>query len=219
MQSEEFVRNNPYAKMPALLVGGATDSGSAPPLCIYESQVILEYLADKHKARLSVANPDTIEKALNVQQRALAKLAVRVHGILVYIASPSASGTAAGILATQGLLYKLEMPVSERLLRVRDLWAQLDALERIMRDAAKGTEAEGDPARTTFLTARVCSLADFPVFATLVWLADLVPRHGAQGGGGVGQRVRRLRVHLRRAATDQGLLRARAQVLRRRRGV
>jgi len=176
LRSERFLAINPQGKFPVLIVGGAAAAATAGdcggPLCIYESQVILEYIADKHRDKLLLGNPAVFEKQLNVEQRAFARLLTQVHDI--YIGSPNAAQ--AGFCATQGILYKTDMLPQERLARACDLWPQLDALEKIMENAAKGTEAESDPSKTTFAVGNVCTLADFTLYATFVWLEALVPR-------------------------------------------
>mmetsp|Transcript_56152 Transcript_56152/g.102975 ORF Transcript_56152/g.102975 Transcript_56152/m.102975 type:complete len:248 (+) Transcript_56152:90-833(+) len=147
LSSEEYLKFNPQGKMPALI--------KADGSCIYESQVILEYLADKYAEEVKQSCT-----ASTPELRAQAALLLRVHDL--YIAS--ASCNAPGHYANQGMMYKTDVPMPQRSAQVQDLKKQLDEIERLM-------DASGPWAVGTELT-----YADVAMFPTYIFITELSPR-------------------------------------------
>ena len=90
---------------------------------LFESQVILEHLADKHASRLK----EPLQPA-TLTARTKARLLVRVHDI--YVSSPNCAQE--GFFSTQGAMYKKDMVMEERQARIKDLALQLDVLEGLL---------------------------------------------------------------------------------------
>ena len=145
MKSEQYRSINPMGKMPAMV----TDEGTM----LFESQVILEHLADKHASRLKEPLQPTTLAA-----RTKARLLVRVHD--VYVSSPNCAQD--GFFSTQGVMYKKDMVIEERQARIKDLALQLDVLEGLLDGA--GPWAAGE-----------LSLADIVLHPTYIFVAELAP--------------------------------------------
>lgn len=146
LQSPDFLKINPQGKFPALITEGG--------LTLYESQVILEYIADVYEKDLKVSC-----RASTPEARAVAALLNRVHD--VYVAS--ANSTAPGYIAQQGVMYKASVPVAQRSAMTQDLKKQLDELERLM-------DASGPWAAGQDLT-----FADLSMFPTYIFISEMAP--------------------------------------------
>eukprot|EP00929_Paragymnodinium_shiwhaense_P019817 TRINITY_DN13399_c0_g1_i1.p1 TRINITY_DN13399_c0_g1~~TRINITY_DN13399_c0_g1_i1.p1 ORF type:complete len:330 (+),score=58.80 TRINITY_DN13399_c0_g1_i1:98-991(+) len=141
---------NPIAKMPALF-------SSDHSFVLFESQVILDFLADKFHHRLkhsfSCMTPELTAKV---------RMLIQIHDI--YIASPNGKGE--HFYANQHVLYKPSMPMEERTARMHELNEALDLLEAKMAHHDEGPYAVGHH----------LTLADFVLWPTYVWLGCLGPQ-------------------------------------------
>jgi len=146
MRSGQYRAINPMGKMPAMVTGEGT--------MLFESQVILEHLTDKHASRLK----EPLQPA-TLTARTKARLLVRVHDI--YVSSPNCAQE--GFFSTQGAMYKKDMVMEERQARIKDLALQLDVLEGLLDGA--GPWAAGE----------TLSQADIVLHPTYIFIAELGP--------------------------------------------
>eukprot|EP00966_Prymnesium_polylepis_P009291 214515-Prymnesium_polylepis.1 len=146
MNSDEYREINPMGKMPALITAeGAT---------LYESQVILEYLADKHASRLKQpCRPSTLAA------RTKSRLLIAVHDM--YISGPNC--TQDGYFGNQGVMYKKNMADDERKARTADLAKQLDVIEGLLDESGP------------FASGAEISLADCVLYPTYIFVTELAP--------------------------------------------
>ena len=149
LKSEKYLEINPMGKMPALV----TADGET----VFESQVILEYLVDKHASRCKVAPwPSTLAG------RTKARLLMRVHDM--YVSGPNCTADGSGgSFSNQGCFYKPGMTIAERKARITDMAKQLDVIEGLLDDA--GPYAAGD---------QIC-LADCVLYPTIIFVVELAP--------------------------------------------
>ncbi|CAD7927838.1 unnamed protein product [Amoebophrya sp. A25] len=147
LKSPEYLKINPQGKFPALIL----EDGST----WFESQVILELLADKFLRASAPAKYDDFRGGLTVEGRAHVNLLIRVHDL--YLASANCSQP--GYFATQASLYKADMTLKDRSARAVDLVKQLDVLENLFQAA---------PANLPALT-----MADLVLYPTFLFLVPL----------------------------------------------
>ena len=146
LKSADYLKINPMGKMPAMI----TTEGTT----LYESQVILEHLADKHASRVKMpCQPSTLDA------RTKARLLVRVHD--QYLSGPNC--TQDGYWSNQGVMYKAAMALAERKERIVDFGKQLDVIEGLLDDAGP------------FAAGAELSLADCALHPTYVFVAELAP--------------------------------------------
>ncbi len=156
LQTAEFAAVNPLRKVPALVrADGAT---------VFESNVILDYLEDKHRDDGPRFLPPTPE------ERQLVALLTRVHDL--YIASPNC--TQPNFAHTQGCMYLA--PFETR------FCSAARAMDRPTR-AAKLNEIrhqlrwlEDHAVLSPYLAHATLTLADMTWFPTLVFMEFMLPR-------------------------------------------
>lgn len=148
----EFTRVNPLGKVPAFR---RTDGA-----CVFESNVILDYLEDKFGDQQPSFKPDTPE------DRQLMNLMIRIHDL--YIASPNC--TAPGFSHSQGAMYLSTewhgkargMDIATRAAKVAEIWKQLGWLNRSIVGP--------------YLVGEKITLADFTWFPTTIFMEFMLPR-------------------------------------------
>ena len=146
LKSPEYLKINPMAKMPAFITAEGTT--------LYESQVILEHLADKYSSRLKEpCIPSTLEA------RTKMRLLIRVMDIYM----SGANCTQDGFFSSQGVMYKTAMAMSERKERTIDFEKQLDVIEGLLDDTGP------------FAAGAEISYADCSLHPTYVFIAELAP--------------------------------------------
>jgi len=155
LQNPEYLKINPLKKVPGL----TTEEGE----CLFESQVILNYLDDKYKDVGPTLYPGTPELNAKVQ------LLIRVHDI--YISSPNC--TQPNFSHTQGCMYlppfetpfgsaERAMDRATRAAKLAEIWKQLNWLEE---------QCVGP-----YLTGSAVTLADFTWMPTIVFMEFMLPR-------------------------------------------
>lgn len=152
LKTEAYLKVNPMGKLPALIDADGTT--------VFESAVILDYIADKYSDRLK---EDC--RASTLASRMKSALICRVHDI--YVSSPNCSeshGSSIHFLCSQNVSYKLDMPLEERAARCKDLQKQLNVIEGLM-------DKDGPFAVGTNIT-----FADIVLFPTYILLEETAPR-------------------------------------------
>lgn len=148
LKSETYRKINPLGKLPALIL--ADGAGS-----LFESQVILNYIADKYSERCKISC-----RAADALTRAKADLIVRIHDM--YISGPNC--TKKGYYANQSIAYKTKMSMKERAARFLDIRNIFDILEDMF--DATGPWAAGE----------TLTFADIVLHPTFAFLQELAPR-------------------------------------------
>ncbi|EOD15707.1 hypothetical protein EMIHUDRAFT_103216 [Emiliania huxleyi CCMP1516] len=139
LDTDAYRAINPMAKLPALI----TSAGDT----VFESQVIVEYLADKYSRRLTEpCLPSTLE--------------ARTKAFLLGARTPPP--TPKPTHHVRGAMYKEKMPLEERKGRAADLWKQLEVIEGLL--DSDGPFAAGE-----------LSLADCALYPTYVFVVELAP--------------------------------------------
>lgn len=147
LKSPEYLAINPQAKFPAFI-------SAAGNYRLYEAQVILDYLAEKYRERIAQSKFSCQALLSTAEERAKIRLIIQVHDL--YIAS--ANCTQPGYFATQGCMYKAEMPIADRCARSLELAKQLDVLESLWSEAGP------------YACGAQMTLADLVVYPTFIFV-------------------------------------------------
>lgn len=140
---DEFAKVSPQKLCPVALTAGG--------LRLFESDVILSYVADKYAPLL-----ENDCRGPTVEARALSALLVRVHDM--YISGTNCSQPQ--FFSNQAVFYKAAMPGPERAARLKDLLKQLDLVESLLLPA--GPYCVGD----------AISFADVVLYPTVAMMQD-----------------------------------------------
>eukprot|EP00392_Amoebophrya_sp_AT5.2_P006818 g6830.t1 len=149
LNSLEYRKINPEGKFPALIL----EDGSF----WFEAQVILDLLKNKF---LDAEKREKWDGGADVQRKARVRQLIQVHDL--YVASANCSQK--GYFATQGCLYKGEMPLADRSAKAVELNKQLSVIEEIWCriDIEDSTQSPG------------LTLADVVLYPTLLFVVPLV---------------------------------------------
>ncbi|CAD7927554.1 unnamed protein product [Amoebophrya sp. A120] len=155
LNSPEYRKINPQGKFPALIIPRSEASVES---FWFEAQVVLDLLKNK----LLAGNPDKIASwnggaAGSAEQQAKVRLLIQVHDL--YLASPNS--TQPGSIATQGCLYKGDVPLKERSSRAVELNKQLSVLESLLDESGP------------YCCGAEITLADLVIYPTFLFLAPL----------------------------------------------
>ena len=156
LQSAEFAAVNPLKKVPALI--------RADGVTVFESNVILDYLEDKHRDDGPRFLPPTPE------ERQFVGLLNRVHDL--YIASPNC--TQPNFAHTQGCMYLA--PFETRFssaARAMDRPTRAAKLNEIRKQLAW---LEANMAAAPYIAHETLTLADMTWFPTCVFMEFMLPR-------------------------------------------
>lgn len=152
VKEPEFLRVNPLGKVPAIR---RTDGN-----CVFESNVIMDYLEDKYSDSLPSFRPDTPE------DRQVMNLMIRLHDLYISSANASAPGFTSSLAALytstefHGKARGMDLPT--RAAKLAEIWKQLHWLNNNMVGP--------------FLVGSKLTLADLTWYPTAVYIEYMAPK-------------------------------------------
>eukprot|EP00316_Scyphosphaera_apsteinii_P005087 CAMPEP_0119313632 /NCGR_PEP_ID=MMETSP1333-20130426/29760_1 /TAXON_ID=418940 /ORGANISM="Scyphosphaera apsteinii, Strain RCC1455" /LENGTH=285 /DNA_ID=CAMNT_0007318499 /DNA_START=178 /DNA_END=1035 /DNA_ORIENTATION=+ len=143
--SEEYLKISPQGLFPAAV----TPDG----MHLFESDVILEYLADKYSDKLEVSGLGETPEV-----RARSKQLVAIHNM--YISGVNC--TQPDFFSNQAIIYKPGMPTDERAARLKDLNKQFDLIDGLIVGP--------------FATGSAITFADISLYPTIAMIEDVASK-------------------------------------------